>query len=246
MKEIRTILIDDEPDSIGYMELLLSNHFPKIIIVGTFTSSTQALARMEKLQPHLVFLDIEMPELNGFELLKNIDEINLKVVFVTAYNQFALQAFKFNALDYLVKPVQLEELKEVIEKVDKFVPANSLQLSQAAENAKTGIITRIAVPAQNGVLFIDLAEIIFVEASNNYSFLYLADSRKIVISKTLKDVQDVLEASHFLRVHRQYIINLNKVKQFDRTDNIITMVNGAQIPISRNHKDQLMQKYGWL
>ena len=246
MDEIRTIKIDDEPDSIELLQLLLTKNFPQINVVGAFTSGPKALAEIKLLQPDLVFLDIEMPMLNGFELLKGLGDVEFHVLFVTAYNQFAIQAFKFNALDYLLKPVQMDELKAAVEKAPKNHFMDAAQPAMAAEQMKNGAITKIAIPAQSGVSFADLADIIYVEASNNYSFLHLVNDRKVTITKTLKDVQEVLESHHFMGVHRQFIINLNMAKHFDRAGNIITLTTGAKIPISRNHREQLMQQYGWL
>lgn len=246
MKILRTVLIDDEPDSVELMKLYLTKNCLNIEIVGAFTNSMEALEKIPKLNPDLVFLDIEMPLMNGFELLSKLGNISFNVVFVTAYNQFAVQAFKFNALDYIVKPVNVEELKEIVEKAEKKMTINSAQLNNAAEQLRKGSITKIAVPSQNGITFIDLNEIVFVEASSNYSSLKLIDGRKMVISKTLKDVQDVLELQYFLRIHRQYIINLNHVKFFNRNEGLLTMTTGDSLPVSRNHKDQLIERYDWL
>lgn len=246
MKVLRTVLVDDEPDSVELMKLYLAKNFQNVEVVGTFNSSVEALKKISALEPHLLFLDIEMPVMNGFELLEQLGDIKFNVVFVTAYNQFAVQAFKFNALDYIVKPVNIEELKQVVEKAEKRVTTSSRQLSMAAEQLRKGIITKIAVPSHNGVTFVDLNEIVFAEASNNYSSLKLIDGRKMTISKTLKDVQEVLELQHFLRVHRQYIINLNHVKFFNRNDNLLTMISGDILPVSRNHKEHLVERYGWL
>lgn len=246
MKDLRTVLIDDEPDSVALMKLYLSKNFSNINIVGAFTSSVEALEKIPLLKPNLVFTDIEMPVMNGFELLSKLGDVTFNVVFVTAYNEFALQAFKFNALDYLVKPVNIDELKQVIEKAEKRLLTNATQLNMAAEQLRKGIITKIAVPSHNGISFIDLNDIVLVEASSNYSFLKLADGRKMTISKTLKDVQDVLELQHFLRIHRQYIINLNHVKFFNRNEGELTMVTGDILPVSRTHKDKFIERFGIL
>lgn len=243
---IRTILIDDEPDSVQLMRLHIEKHFPQLDIVGTFNSSTKALQEVTSLQPDLLFLDIEMPLINGFDLLEKLMPVEFSVVFVTAYNDFAIKAFRFNALDYLVKPVNIEELREVVTKVEKRHHIQRDQLQVLQQQFKKGSITKIAIPSQTGVTFIDLKDIVLIEAKSNYSDLVLIDKRRILVSKTLKDIQFVLEQQQFLRVHRQYIINLNEVKHFNRNESLLTMTSGDVLPVSRLQKDKLIEQYGWL
>jgi len=241
---LKTIIVDDEPDSIKLLSLQLSQHCPEIEIAGMYTSSVKALPAIEKIQPDLVFLDIEMPIMNGFELLEKILHLPFSVIFITAYNQYALKAFRFNAVDYLVKPVDAEDLIEAVKKVAKQIRPTAAQLSQMQKQMRGEAATRIAIPGQQGgVTFIDLNEIVYSEASNNYSKLILTDGKQFLISKTLKDVQEVLEEEHFLRVHRQYIVNLNHVKHFNRNEGILTMDNGDHIPIARNQKEKLTERY---
>jgi len=244
--KLKTIIIDDEPDSVDLLELELAKSCPQVEVIATYNSSVKALKKIEALQPDLLFLDIEMPVINGFELLEKILHLNFSVIFITAYNQYALKAFRFNALDYLVKPIEASDLIEAVAKAEKKIKPTSAQLSLVQRQLRGEIATRIAIPGQNGISFIELNEIVFVEASNNYSKLILSDKRVFIVSKTLKDVQDVLEESHFLRVHRQYIINLNHVKQFNRNESILIMDNGDHLPIARNQKEKLIEKYGWL
>ena len=246
MTALRTIIIDDEPDSVNLLKIQFTQHCPHIELVGAYTSSVKALQNIEALKPDLFFLDIEMPVMNGFELLEKILHLNFSIVFVTAYNQFALKAFRFNALDFLVKPIDTTELIEAVAKAEKRIKPTSAQLSMLQKQLRGEAVTKIAIPGPHGVTFIDLNEIVLGEASNNYSKLVLTDGRHFLISKTLKDVQEVLEEEHFLRVHRQYIINLNHVKQFNRNEGILTMSNGQHIPIARNQKEHLIEKYRWL
>jgi two-component system LytT family response regulator len=242
--KLRTVIIDDEPDSVQLLKLQLSQCCPQVEVIETFTSAIKALDRIEKLQPDILFLDIEMPVVSGFELLERIFHLNFSVIFITAYNQYALKAFRFNALDYLVKPIDANELIEAVEKAAKKIKPTSTQLSLMQKQMRGEKATKFAIPAQNGISFIELNEIVFVEASNNYSKLVLVDKKMFIISKTLKDVQDVLEDSHFLRVHRQYIINLNHLKYFNKNESILTMDNGQHLPIAKNQKERLIEKYG--
>lgn len=243
---IRTIIIDDEPDSVQLMRLNIEKNFPQLEIVGSFNSSTKALQEIASLQPDLVFLDIEMPVLNGFDLLEKLIPVEFAVVFVTAYNDFAIKAFRFNALDYLVKPANIEELRDVVTKVEKRQHIQRDQLQVLQQQFKKGSITKIAIPSQTGVTFIDLKDIVLIEAKSNYSDLVLVDKRRILISKTLKDIQPVLEQQQFLRVHRQYIVNLNEVKHYNRNESLLTMTTNDVLPVSRLQKDKLIEQYGWL
>jgi len=247
MTKLRTILVDDEPDCVNLLKFELQQHCPQIEIVGTFSSSTKALNEIDLLYPDLVFLDIEMPVMNGFELLEKLMPINFNIIFVTAYNQFAIKAFRFSALDYLVKPFDINDLVEAVAKAEKQQQPSTTQLEKLQREIKGAAITKIAIPGQNGVTFIEINDIVFAEASSNYTKLVLLNKQQHIISKTLKDVQDVLEQQHFLRIHRQYIINLNHVKQFFRGDNMyVVMDNGENIPVARSQKDKLVERYGWL
>lgn len=247
MKKLRTILIDDEPDCTSLLKFELVHNCLQVEVVGVFNSSTKALEEIELLKPDLVFLDIEMPLMNGFELLEKLMPINFNIIFVTAYNQFALRAFKFNALDYIVKPFDVTELVAAVAKAEKNSLPLQSQLESLQREIKGAAISKIAIPSQSGVSFIEVNEIEYAESSNNYTKLVLINKQSHIISKTLKDVQDVLEDLHFLRVHRQYIINLNHVKQFYRGENMyVVMVNGENIPVARSQKDKLVEKYGWL
>jgi two-component system, LytTR family, response regulator len=244
---LKTIIVDDEPDSIKLLELQLEYNCPNIEIVRSYTSSSKALQEIEILQPDLLFLDIEMPVMNGFELLEKILHLSFSVIFITAYNQYAFKAFRFNAVDYLVKPVDTNDLIEAVAKAANHVKPTQSQLTQMQRQLRGEPATRIAIPGQQGgISFINLNDIVYSEASNNYSKLILADGTFFLISKTLKDVQQVLEEEHFLRVHRQYIVNLNHVKQFNRNEGVLTMINGDHIPIARNQKERLTERYKWL
>ena len=246
MKQLHTVIIDDEPDSIELLQLQLQKNCPQVKVIATYTNPLQALKDIHHFTPDLLFLDIEMPVINGFEILEKMQEKDMSVIFVTAYNQFALKAFKFNALDYLVKPFDTDELTDAVAKAERLNKPTKHQLANLQQQLYGEPISRIAIPGQHGAFFIEFNDIIYVEASNNYSIIVLQDDRRFTISKTLKDVQEVLEERHFLRVHRQYIINLNSLKQFNRNENTLVMNNGSVIPIARNQKERLIEKYGSL
>jgi len=246
MSFLKAILIDDEQDSVSLLQLQLQKHCPQISTIHVYNNPVKALAEIELLQPDILFLDIEMPEMNGFQLLEKLVPLKFKVIFITAYNQYAIRAFRFNALDYLVKPVSTEDLVEAVEKVLAQPNMNQQQLGSMQKQMNGEPINKIAVTTHGGVSFINLSDIVYAEANSNYSKFMLTDGSNFVISKTLKDIQDILEERHFFRIHRQYIINLNKVKHFNKVDCILTMDNKAELPVARIQKDKLIEKFGWL
>ena len=247
MKKLRTIIIDDEPDSSNLLKFELSKHCPTVEVIAVFNSSAKALPEIEMLQPDLLFLDIEMPYINGFELLEKLLPVNFKVIFVTAYNQFAIKAFKFNALDYLLKPFDVTDLVNAVAKAAITPPISLPQMDILQKEFKANTISKIGIPSQHGISFIKINDIEYAEASNNYTKIILQNKQQHIITRTLKDVQEVLEEHQFLRIHRQFIVNLNLVKQFFRGDDMyVVMECGKNIPIARSQKDKLIDRFGWL
>ncbi|MBO9566256.1 MAG: response regulator transcription factor [Niastella sp.] len=244
---IRTILIDDEPDSTELLAMHLARYCPQVNIIGRYTSPAEGLEAIRQLSPELVLLDIQMPAMNGFDLIAHLPEINFSLIFITAYNEFALKAFRFNALDYLMKPVDVTELISAVRKAENKAFPYPGQLNSLQKHLRGEPINRLAVPHQQGVVFLELADILYAESSSNYTKLVVTGGRHFIISKTLGDVQKVLEDHSFLRVHRQYIVNLNRVKQFFRDEgNYLILDDGSNIPVGRNQKDRLVERFGWL
>lgn len=245
-KRLRALLIDDEPDSIKLLQLQIEHHCPTVEIIETFYNPKLALSAIPRIAPDLLFLDIEMPYMTGIELLQKLKSHRPKVIFVTASNQYAIKAFRLNAIDYLLKPYEVEHLKDAVLKASSTSIPSEQQLDLAQRQMNGELPKKIAVHTQNGVSFIELDEIVFAEASNNYTKLIMRNGKQIILSKTLKDVQEVLEGTHFLRIHRQYIVNLNHIRNFNRTDYIVSMIDNSELPISKNQKDKLLAKYGCL
>lgn len=244
---LRTILIDDEPDNVRLLALQLERHCPQVEIVAQVTTAEEGLRDIRTLRPDLVFLDIEMPRMNGFQLLEQLEEIPFALVFVTAYDQFALKAFRFSALDYLLKPVDLADLQVAVRKAERRQRPDPRQLELLRSQYHGNAPSKIAVPQQNGVTFVELSEIIYAEADSNYTKLILTNGRSHLLTKTLRDVQDVLEARNFLRVHRQYLVNLDHIKRYVRGEGTyLVLSNDASIPVARNQKDRLVERFGWL
>lgn len=244
---LRTILIDDEPDNVRLLALQLERHCPQVDVVAQVTTAEEGLRDIRTLRPDLVFLDIEMPRMNGFQLLEQLEEIPFALVFVTAYDQFALKAFRFSALDYLLKPVDLAELQSAVRKAERRQHPDPRQLELLRSQYRGTPPSKIAVPQQNGVTFVELNEIIYAEADSNYTKLILSNGRSHLLTKTLREVQEVLEARNFLRVHRQYLVNLDHIKRYVRGEGMyLVLSNDASIPVARNQKDRLVERFGWL
>jgi len=246
MKPVKAVIVDDEPDSVKLLRFQLQTYCPQVEIAGTYTNALHSVKGIDLLQPDLVFLDIEMPGLNGFELLEQLGFRNFSLVFITAYSEFAVKAFRYNALDYLVKPIIVADLLNVIEKAQRTSRTLPEQLKLAEHQLKGHPVTRIAIPSITGITFIELAQIIYAEASNNYSILVLTANKRITVCKTLKDIQSVLEGHHFLRVHRQYIVNLNHVMHYDSSGNVLTLTNEYSVPVAKLQKERLISRYGRL
>jgi two-component system LytT family response regulator len=247
---MRTIIIDDEPDNVQLLAIQLGRHCPKADVVGQFTDSIEALKNVGRLRPELVFLDIEMPVLNGFQFLERVGDISFGIIFVTAYDQYAVKAFRFSALDYLLKPVDTIDLVAAVNRAEKMVKINVDQLEllrQHYPGGPAGTYQRIALPQANGLVFIELSQIIYCEADSNYTRFFLQNGESHLVSKTLGDVQTVLESKDFVRVHRQYLVKVEHIKKFVKGEgNYIVLTNGFSIPVARPQKSKLMERFGWI
>ena len=258
---MKALIIDDEPDNVRLLALQLARHCPQIDLVGQFTDSTDGLRGIQTLQPGLVFLDIEMPVMNGFQLLEKVGEILFHIVFVTAYDQYAVRAFRFSALDYLLKPIDTVDLITTVRRAETTTRINPRQLelmrqyypptgwSQAggAGPASTSMPSRIALPHASGMVFVDTKQIIYCEADSNYTRFYLEGGEQYMVTKTLGDVQDVLEPREFVRVHRQYMVNLAHIQKLMKGEGTyLLLTNGVTIPVARQQKDRLMERFGWI
>lgn len=254
---MKALIIDDEPDNVQLLTLQLARHCPQVEIIGQFTDSPSALLALRVLRPSLVFLDIEMPMLNGFQLLEQLGEVPFQVVFVTAYNQYAVRAFRFSALDYLLKPVDTIDLVNTVRRAEQaglttsgVVGAAQLDLLRAwypGSAPATTLPTKIALPHANGLTFVEISQILYAESDSNYTSFVLETGEKYLISKTLGDVQEMLETRNFLRVHRQYVVNLDHIKRLIKGEGTyLVLTTGANIPVSRQHKDRLLERFGWV
>jgi two-component system LytT family response regulator len=245
---IKAVIIDDEKDSIDTLKWKLENYCPDVNVVSSFERPADGVSYLKKNSVDLLFLDIEMPMLTGFDVLEELGRnIPFDIIFITAYDNFGIQAVKFSALDYLLKPVQNKELKEAIDKhlkkSQQKIPSEQIDLLlnnvQAERKGKRG---RIALASKESIEFVDPNDIVVCEANSNYTNVYLVEGRKRVISKTLKDFEEMLVQFDFFRPHNSHLINLGRVKEFIRGDGgYLVMENKMKIPVSKNRKEELMQ-----
>jgi two-component system LytT family response regulator len=245
---IKAVIIDDEKDSIDTLKWKLENYCPDVSVISSFEKPADGVSYLKKNPVDLLFLDIEMPMLTGFDVLEELGrDISFDIIFITAYDNFGIQAVKFSALDYLLKPVQNKELKEAIDKhlkkSQQKIPSEQIDLLlnnvQAERKGKRG---RIALASKESIEFVDPNDIIVCEANSNYTNIYLVEGRKRVISKTLKDFEEMLLQFDFFRPHNSHLINLGRVKEFIRGDGgYLVMENKMKIPVSKNKKEELMQ-----
>lgn len=233
---MKTVLIDDEPDSVRLLAHQLSKHCPQVSIAATCTSPEDGLAALRTEQPNLVFLDIEMPRMNGFTLLEQLEEMPFHLVFTTAYDRYAVKAFRFNALDYLLKPI---DEKELMAAVDKAILRGSLTRQEQFAEAKKCLNhqhkpEKIAVYVRDRFVLLPIQEIIFCESDKSYTTLVLKNGERHLLSKPLGEVEELLSELSFFRIHKQYLVNTLEIAHYSKGEAAsLCMSNGKVLPISR-------------
>lgn len=245
---IRAIIIDDEQNCIDSLAFDLQKHCSEVELLGTCTDPKEGLLAIKRHKPDLVFLDVQMPWMTGFEMLELIDEINFAIVFTTAYDQFAAKAFRISAVDYLLKPVDVNDLKGAVKKAAEKIQkqlgveniVNLLQNIKQPEGSQ-----RIAFPGREGFEFVEAAKIIYAQAEGSYTHVFLTDKRKLVISKTLSDIEEMLPPDLFHRIHHSTLVNLSHVTHLFKSDGgYIVLENGEKLAVSKSKKDSLMERLG--
>ncbi len=237
----RTIIIDDEEDARESLKLLLNKFCPNLNIIAICQDPMEGISAIQTHQPELVFLDVQMPFMSGFDLLEKIGKPNFSTIFVTAHNQYAIKAIRFSALDYLLKPVDVDEL---LTAVNRFHNLRKTDYSGLIHNIKSrlGLDDKLAVPTLNGLDFVYLQDIIHCKAEGAYTQIILKDSQQIVVSKSLKDFENILDPSIFCRVHHSAIINLKQIDRYIKGEGgYALMSNGDHIDISRRKKEEFMK-----
>jgi two-component system LytT family response regulator len=249
MSKLTAILVDDMSSALQMLQNDLSKHYPDIEIIGKAKSVIEASKLLGKEQPDILFLDIMLGDGTGFDILEIHSNLTAKVIFVTASDEYAIKAFKFAAIDYVLKPYTAEDLANAIAKVKQQLIPNKEQLSvlQDSISSPNQRPKRISLHTTNKILVVDLDAIIYCKSDNNYTEFYMNDKQKILVGKTLKYFADILKEYSFLRVHQSYLINLEYVKEFIKSDGgYIVMQNNKTIPVSvrkRNEVIETLQKF---
>lgn len=245
---LTAIIVDDEANSSNALKAKLQRHFEEVEVVAVCRNGKEGIACIEKLKPRIVFLDIEMPRMNGFAMLSELQFTSFELIFTTAYDHYAIKAIRFSALDYLVKPVEITELRVAINRVkERQQPQPNKRLELLLDNLeqKTHERHRIAIPSGNGLEFLKVETIIYLEASINYTHLFLTDGRKFTVSRTLKDFEELLSADSFIRIHNSHIINKTFVEKYIRGDGgQAVLSNGVVLEISKRKKADFLKAIG--
>ncbi|MGB5205692.1 LytR/AlgR family response regulator transcription factor [Eudoraea sp.] len=240
---LQAVIVDDEIKALQSLSWELTNFSDEINVVASFTDPFEALSYLSQNTPDCLFLDIEMPTMDGFQFIQKLSNKDFPVVITTAYNQYAIKALKNEAIDYLLKPIDTDDLKDTIVKIKKFNAKNYtadrlekiLLNFNANEKQK-----KITFNTDGKLVFLESEQILYAESDGNYSTIYLVDGHKIVLTKKLKEVNELLPSDSFFRIHNSYIINLTKIKEFLKTDGYVVLQSNHKIPVSRQKKSDFL------
>jgi two-component system, LytTR family, response regulator len=244
---IKAIIVDDEARGRQTLQNLLKDNCPEVEVMELCDSAKSAQGAIEKHQPNLVFLDVEMPHQSGFDLLESLSAIKFDVIFTTAHSNHAIKAIKFSALDYLLKPIDIDELKTAVEKVSERksqqLDHNNIEFFlQNTRNAGKKF-EKIALPTADGFVFVNISEIIRCEASGSYTLFYFDKKDSLLVCKNLKEYEDLLTEMNFFRIHHSHLINLSNIQRYIRGDGgQVVMQDGSVIEVARRKKEQFLQK----
>jgi two-component system, LytTR family, response regulator len=243
---ITASIVDDEPYSCEALATLLERYCPEVKVLDICHSGASALQSIRKQKPQTLFLDIEMPHMNGFQLLEKLPEIDFDLIFTTSYDQYAIKAIRFSALDYLLKPIDQEELKKAVQKAVSGVKhplPQQIEVLLQKLNHPTIAVNKIAIPTMEGLQMVLVENIINCESDRNYTILFLKNKQQILASRSLKEVEEMLCDYSFVRVHHSYLVNLNEVEKYIKGEGgYLLMSDGKTVDVSRSRKDILLKK----
>jgi two-component system LytT family response regulator len=245
---VRCVLVDDEQKNLENLKILLEDFCEHAQVLALCQTVDDAIKAIQLHKPDIVFLDIQMQRETGFDLLAKIKPIDFEVIFITAHSEYAIKAFKFSAIDYLLKPIDIEELKRAVEKVEKKLNVNITErLEQLVQNLKpaVGQNYNLAIPTADGLIFIKIETILYCAASSNYTEIFTADGKKYIVSRTLKEYEELLTEHNFFRIHNSFVINLNCIKKYVRGEGgYVIMSNDASLDVSKRRKEAFLTKLG--
>jgi len=243
---ITAIIVDDEPYSCETLVTLLERYCPDVKVLDICYSAASALKSINEQKPQLLFLDIEMPHMNGFEMLEKLPETDFELIFTTSYDQYAIKAIRFSAMDYLLKPIDQDDLRKAVQKAannSNHASDQQIKILLQKLNHPTIAVNKIAIPTMEGLQMIFVESIISCTADRNYTVIILKNGQKIIASRTLKELEEMLEDYSFTRVHHSYLVNLNEVDKYIKGEGgYLLMSNGTNIDVSRSRKEFLLKK----
>lgn len=249
--KISCVIIDDEAKNIKLLQNMLEMHCPAVQVLATDTGAKNVLLLIDELQPQLVFLDVEMPYINGFDILKKLEPVNFETIFVTAYSHYAVEAFEHHATGYITKPVNADKLIAAVNTALKRIEEKSINknlFSLLEQNSRQAAPDKIPLSTSNGLVFVKLADILFCESSGNYTNFYINDNKKIMVSRQLGEYEKLLPEANFTRIHDKYIINLSYIKEYIKgSGGDVVLENGKELPVASRRKEEFLARFEkWL
>ena len=246
---LKAVIIDDEAKSRLALLQKLTDYCPQVKVVAEAQNGHEGIFLIEHYKPQVIFLDIEMPHMNGFDMLQEIKEKKFHVIFTTAYDQYAIKAIKYAAFDYLLKPIDIEELKNAVSKIDakeNEQTKNQIELLQQNMRHPQKQLHKLAIPTLEGLFFYDINDVVHLEANSNYTNIYFNNKIKIIASKTLKEFEELLPTDIFFRTHHSHLINLTYIKRYIKGDGgQIELQNGNYVDVARRKKDEFLKAIGY-
>src|SRR6476660_4901277 len=243
---ITATIVDDEPNCCEALATLLERYCPDVKVLDICYSAVSALQSIQEHKPKILFLDTEMPQMTGFELLQQLPEINFELLFTTSYDQYAIKAIRFSALDYLLKPIDREELQKAVQKVAQRLAhplSQQIEILLKKLHQPAGTMSKIALPRMEGLQMVPLDSIISCASDGNYTIFFLKNNKKIIASRILKEIEEMLEDHNFTRVHNSYIVNINEIEKYIKGEGgYLIMSDGSSVDVSRSRKDALLKK----
>ena len=243
---LKAVIIDDEPKAIQGLSWELSNFSDEIEVIATFTEPEKALYYIKSTAIDCLFLDVEMPTMDGFQFLERLDTKDFAVIITTAYNEYAIKALKKEAIDYLLKPIDTDDLRDALSKIKRHHSRilNTDKFEKILLNFNDKLShKKITINTDGKLVFLEPDDILYAESDGNYATLFLQNNKQIVLTKKLKEVGELLPDDSFFRIHNSFIINLNKIKEFLKTDGYVVLENNKKIPVSRQRKSDFLGKF---
>lgn len=236
---IKAIVIDDEERASRVLNNLIGTYCPDVNVAATCTNVPEAVLAINKHKPDVVFSDIEMPEYNGFDLIQFFEKPEFEIIFTTGYSEYAMQAFEVSAVDYLLKPIQIEKLEAAVEKLKSRIEKATIleRVKTLQTNLQSSQINRVALPISDGLVFIDVNKITLIEADGAYTNVCISDGSKLLVSKKIRYFEELLESRpEFFRIHRSSIVNINDIKKYSKTEGYVNLESGISVRIARDRK----------